>query len=1159
MDKGRPGTLERAADLIGQALLPLTEELAQDELPDLLPQLGLSAALDLSGNTAFGQKLTDAGDAIGTLPKNLGDLAASIEAEDLEEILKKAADLITTVKKIADAFTAVAKELENATKGRSDADVIKAFAEAFSSRLFETAIVRYLERESPAAVKALRLLTLIEVQPVVYTVTGRERTGLTRRIYFERFAQLVQDPVGLLTTGYGWGTGKFDQRKLFAALAELLISLNVLGSIKDSPAPDFPDLDDDVEGDPPPPGPPGPLPPTLDLWVVQIAKKEVPAPGKPGLALRVITPTSSSIDIPLVDLSETWRVVLGLQGALPKDLEIALLPPATLQAKPPTGTFSGELWLRLVGAPKAPETAVQLFGLTGGSRVEATKVQVGIGGGMAIKGGESSGSFAFDAQISGGKVILDTSQSDGFLKKILPEKGLTFEFDLGIGWSTDRGFHLSGSAGLETTFSLNKTIGPFRLDTANLGVGVSGEKLRLGAGLSGGASLGPVAVSVDRLGFALALEFHSGNLGPVQLGGSFQPPSGLGIVIDAGPVTGGGFISFDFENGRYAGVLQLKLYSIGVTAIGLLDTKLPGGKPGFSFLIIIAVEFTPIQIGFGFTLNGVGGLAGINRTLVTKALQDGVRSGSLDNLLFPKDPVRRATQLISDLGKVFPPAEDRYVFGPMLKLGWGIFVEAKLGVVLEVPSPVRIALLGQLEAWFPEKKAAIVELHLDVLGLLDFGAKFFSLDASLHDSRVLVFSISGDMALRLYWGDQPSFALALGGFNPRFQPPPSFPVLRRLTIALGYGDNPRLALEAYFALTSNSFQFGAALSLYAALGPLSVRGFIGFDALFIFSPFSFIIDFAAGLEVNLGSLRLAAVHVRGTLSGPTPWHVIGEASISILFFEISVHVEFTIGDEQTNELPSVDTWAPLKKAIETRESWSAVRPPAAFEVVKLAPPEGSAAPLLIDPVGGATLRQKVLPFNQRFTKFQEARPGGADFYGLDEVGVGDEKVRPPLVQEHFAPGQLRDMTDAEKISGPQFVEMPAGFTIAGNAVKRGTGVAAEIQYQTTVLGAPDEEPARSTTPATMSGDTLLLHAQVAQAGLGLRAAGLQKYAPAPGTPPQVELDEELFVIAHTRDLKRAGIAEPASKGLSQKALAEHLERFPAEKGTLQVIPLREAA
>ena len=38
----------------------------------------------------------------------------------------------------------------------------------------------------------------------------------------------------------------------------------------------------------------------------------------------------------------------------------------------------------------------------------------------------------------------------------------------------------------------------------------------------------------------------------------------------------------------------------------------------------ITVEFTPIQIGFGFSLNGVGGLAGFNRTMRLDPLRDGI-------------------------------------------------------------------------------------------------------------------------------------------------------------------------------------------------------------------------------------------------------------------------------------------------------------------------------------------------------------------------------------------------------------------------------------------------------------------------------------------------------------------------------------------------------
>src|SRR5207237_7676695 len=143
----------------------------------------------------------------------------------------------------------------------------------------------------------------------------------------------------------------------------------------------------------------------------------------------------------------------------------------------------------------------------------------------------------------------------------------------------------------------------------------------------------------------------------------------------------------------------------------------PGGKAGFSFLIIITVEFAPIQLGYGFTLNGVGGLAGVNRTMVTDAIQTGLKTHSIDHILFPPDPIRNAPQIISDLRTIFPPAERRYVFGPMLELGWGgatSLIEAEIGVILEMPAPVVIAILGQLNMALPTKDAPVVELHLDV-------------------------------------------------------------------------------------------------------------------------------------------------------------------------------------------------------------------------------------------------------------------------------------------------------------------------------------------------------------------------------------------------------------------------------------------------------------
>src|SRR5262249_29633283 len=159
------------------------------------------------------------------------------------------------------------------------------------------------------------------------------------------------------------------------------------------------------------------------------------------------------------------------------------------------------------------------------------------------------------------------------------------------------------------------------------------------------------------------------NVGPMDFGFAFLPPHGVGITIDAGPVHGGGFLSF--EDHRYSGVIELSVFAVTVKAFGLIETQLPDGTPGFSFVIVIVAEFTAIQLGFGFTLLGVGGLLGVNRTVDTQGLSDAVRTGSLEHVLFPHDPVHDAPAIIHDLATIFPAAKGHFILGPMAKLGWG--------------------------------------------------------------------------------------------------------------------------------------------------------------------------------------------------------------------------------------------------------------------------------------------------------------------------------------------------------------------------------------------------------------------------------------------------------------------------------------------------------
>ena len=48
--------------------------------------------------------------------------------------------------------------------------------------------------------------------------------------------------------------------------------------------------------------------------------------------------------------------------------------------------------------------------------------------------------------------------------------------------------------------------------------------------------------------------------------------------------------------------------------------------------------------------------------------------------------------------------------------------------------------------------APLLRLQVNFLGVIDFEQERFSFDASLFDSKLLCFTLSGDMAMRLYWG-----------------------------------------------------------------------------------------------------------------------------------------------------------------------------------------------------------------------------------------------------------------------------------------------------------------------------------------------------------------------------------------------------------------------
>jgi hypothetical protein len=1122
------GTLRRIAAQLAGAMRPL-EDAFRD--PAAFRQLLLEIGWEVPGlppsYAAVADQAVQAGEALAALAEDAG-------IEEAGAVITKAGDVYRAL----GALTEAPAGLDPA-----------AFLPELGRRLFELLLARQLLAEAPGAFAALRTLGVIVMED---TPAAAGRPGFTRvRFDWDQLPAILGDPGLIPARLYGWGTGDLDFEALAQPLGELVSGLG-LPSSADRLSPGLAaQLQAGATGPPARAARKGLTAVMFDVpvagWMVEVALllAELPAEGAAPAGLILVPEVPDGIS-ERVDLGDGWAFRLRAGTDLARQLGVVIRP--------------GEVFVRYPGAPDQPlpsggfgialgydaPEALVVFGQPGRTRLELGAASVGLG--ADVKAGELELKAA--AEISKLSLVLSASDTDSFLGAALGGQELRVDLAFGLAWSSRTGLDVLAGGGFARTAYPHLDLGLVRFDRVDLevrlvaGTGVT-PALEARAAASFSGEIGPVAYSVDRLGVALPVRFADGNAGPFDV--RLEPlwPTGLGLVVDAGPVGGGGFVSFDPDKGRYVGVLQLDVFDVGLTAVGILDTRDAAGNdlppPGFSFLILVAADLPPIQLGFGFTLNGVGGLAALNRRLDQDALLAGVRAGALDSLLFPADPVREAPNIVRNLGTIFPTATGRHVFGPMARIGWGEppLVEVELAVVLEVPDPMVLALIGRASVYIPAD-VAVIELHIDVAGVLDFGRRTLAVDAALRDSHVGSFPIEGEAAMRLAFGADPNLVVAVGGLNPHYTPPAGFPALRRVSVALGDGDNPRIGIEGYVAMTANSRQFGAKAELYAAAGGFNVHGWLSFDALLTLVPFSFVFDFSVGMTLNRGSTRLAGVTVHGTLSGPSPFHVVGKATLSLLFFDVSVSFDRTFGVRvAVPGLPPADPWTLLAPALARTANWRAELPAGAAVAATLRPPPERPDLLLVHPTGAATLRQNAVPLDRVLERFGQHELSGPNRFDLVEVRVGGRSTRGwTPVTEHFAPGDFEELSDAEQLSRDSFEEMHAGVRVGAELVDapvRAVKVAA-VDYETKLVDAPWRT--RDGSPFRPERDTqLAMAATGATAASPLAAAGRGRFARDVPRAPAVTLAPERYTVASTDTLTALpDVAAAMTRGEAYRAL-----------------------
>jgi hypothetical protein len=769
------GTFATVAIALGNALRPLGEVIATPRaFESFAAQLGWTAS--------------EIPAPIQDLVVPLGDLVAALETAAQGDPTELAIlELASTVADLVQAVRAIASAPDTAFDPTLLAD---GFKDEFPSQLLGSLLIRFMRRERGIPASILGLLGVLRVR---YAPRAGNRPSFMREtLDLATLAASLRDPGTMFREAFGWGTDEPNFQPLFDLLDDFFTGIEVYversevsGDLVEELGP-LDDLDrfrqhtalrlvfferqrttGILEG---------------GLELTQIPGNATDAPGLAlmpyftgllGIPMQLGAGMTVTID---ADFDVDGGVGLVLRPERPLDVVVGFADGGSGMAA--EGGASVTVENEPSGEP------VTFFGEPGKTRLELATVSGVFGVRVRAAGARD---VRAELKLQGGRVVVVPDDLDGLLGRLLPSDGLSARFEFAVGLSSEDGLYFPGGTGLHVALPIRR--GP--IDDLTLELRPVGDALSLDARANLGFSIGPVALAVAEVGLGLDLSFPSdgANLGILDLDVAFRPPQGAGLRIDSGPVKGAGFLAFEPATSRYSGSAAIEIATVKVSGFGVVETFPGSATPHYSFCVAISSEFGAVPLGLGFTLDGVGGLIGLHRRVDVDAMRSALRGPGLGDIFFAANPLTQAARLLGDLARYFPAAEGRYVFGPAVKLGWGTptVVEGTVALLLEVPAPVRLVLLGNVRTALPTKEQPIIILNVDVVGEVDFARKTAAIDAALRDSKVAGFPITGDMALRMAWGDPPSFVLSVGGFHSDFRAPPGFPELRRIRIPIGSG------------------------------------------------------------------------------------------------------------------------------------------------------------------------------------------------------------------------------------------------------------------------------------------------------------------------------------------------------------------------------------
>src|SRR6185369_11225786 len=451
--------------------------------------------------------------------------------------------------------------------------------------------------------------------------------------------------------------------------------------------------------------------------------------------------------------------------------------------------------------------------------------------------------------------------------------------------------------------------------------------------------------------------------------------------------------------------------------------------------------------------------------------------------------------------------------------------------------------------------APLLVLQVSFLGAIEFDRSRVWFFASLFESRILFIPIDGEMGLLAAFGDDGNFVVSVGGFHPAFEAPPlPFPTPNRVALNLLDTSVARVSAMGYFAVTTNTAQFGAHVSLFYGFSFAKLEGELGFDALFRFSPFSFVIAISAKIGFKVFGVGMFGIHLDFTLEGPTPYRAHGKGGVDLWLVSFSANFNITWGDDAPVTLPPLEVMPLLSREFTKAESWTATIPDRNRLLVSLRPHDPLTEGALLHPIGTLRVAQRAVPLDLMLDKVGNTAPTDGRRFALKVRGGA--LVRRADAEERFAPAQFRNLEDADKLSQPAFQLEHAGLELVAPGADANTSRAVQrtVRYEEIII---DSNFHRAETGFGHRGGLLFAHLLAGNAVARSSLSEATRRARVPFAD-KVAVVSDGFAVAFTSDNTAVSAdATFSSAGAAADFVASAVARDASLASKLHVIPAHE--